>query len=247
MGKLAGWLVVVVVVGVAALVLVGGCGNEVSCGPGTVKIGSSCVAEDGPGPGTTSFGDGGASGGDDGTTTGGGGGGGTTTGGGGGGGGGADGDAGPAFGTEPPVDGGSFGGPPGCDEAGGECDEWEDGIAEAFRARQEAAGCSAELVLDERVDRVAERHAQHQADVDRLDSSSPDGNLFEQIVDEGVRFMNAGALFSVTRLGAEDVVDRWATDPEKVGIMDRCGYMTGIGVRTSETGASYVTILIVKL
>jgi len=220
-----------------------GCGGEeVTCGDGTVRMGSSCVALDDD-PGTTHTADGGTTttpgGGSDGSGGGGTGGGGT--------GGGSDADAGAGFGTEPPGDGGTFAGPPGCDEAGGECDEWEEGILAGLRARQSSASCGMELVEDERVDVVAERHAAHQASVDMLDTSSPDGNLFEQIADEGVRFRDAAAMFSVTRLGAEDVLERWDMNPDVSPLMERCGYMTGVGVTTSESGASYVTVLMVRL
>lgn len=230
-----------------------GCGgDEVTCGDGTVRVGDSCLAID-DGSGTTPMADGGTvtTPGGGGTGSGGGGtgsgGGGTGSGGGGTGSGGGDADGGAGFGTSPPGDGGTFAGPPGCDMASGECDEWEQDILAGLRERQAAAGCSAELVDDPRVDAVAERHAQHQADVDMLDSSSPDGNLFDQIADEGVRFRLAAAMFSVTRLGADDVLERWDDNPDVDPLMDRCGYMTGVGIATSETEASYVTVLMVKL
>ena len=229
----------------ATVVVLGtGCGgDEVTCGEGTVRMGGSCVAIDDDDRGGTSLtADGGTT-----TTPGDGSGGGGSGGGSGGGGGSTDADAGAGFGTEPPGDGGTFAGPPGCDEAGGECDEWEEGILAGLRARQSSASCGSDLVEDERVDVVAERHAAYQASVDRLDTSSPDGNLFEQIADEGVRFRDAAAMFSVTRLGAEDVLERWDANPDVAPLMERCGYMTGVGVTTSESGASYVTVLMVNL
>jgi hypothetical protein len=236
-------------VGLAAtmVLLAWGCGGDgdgVSCGPGTVRVGDTCVADE-SGGGSTMGGD--ASVGDPG---GGGGSGGAPPGGGGSGGGGSTvADAG-GFSTEPPVDGGGgggFAGPAGCDSAAGECDTWETGILDGLRTRQAAAGCADMLVEDARVDAVAERHATHQATVDRLDSSSPDGDLFMQVADEGVRFMDAAAAFSVTRLGAEDVLSRWDANPSVAPLLRRCGYMTGVGFETGASGASYATLLMVKL
>ena len=220
----------------------GGDGDGVSCGPGTVRVGDTCVADSSSGGGGSMM-DGDASVGD----PGGGGGGGPPGGGGSGGGGSTAPDAG-GFSTEPPVDGGGgFAGPAGCDAAGGECDAWETGILDGLRTRQAAAGCADMLVEEPRVDTVAERHATHQATVDRLDSSSPDGDLFMQVADEGVRFMDAAAAFSATRLGAEDVLTRWDANPSVAPLLRRCGYMTGVGVETGASGVSYVSLLMVKL
>lgn len=232
-----------------AALLLWGCGSEgdgVSCGPGTVRVGDTCVADSTGGGGSMTGGD--ASVGDPGGGGGGGPGGGGPSGGGGGGGS-TVADAG-GFSTEPPVDGGGgggFAGPMGCDSASGECDEWANGILAGLRTRQSDAGCTDMLVEDERVDVVAERHASYQASVDRLDSSSPDGDLFMQVADEGVRFMDAAAAFSVTRLGAEDVLTRWDANPSVAPLLRRCGYMTGVGVETGASGATYVSLLMVKL
>ena len=232
----------------ALMLLAWGCGGDdggggASCGPGTVLVGDLCVPDEsggggGGGGGPVAMADAGPSdpgggGGDPGGGGGGGGGGGETT------------DAG--FGTEPPGGGGGFPGSYGCDMAAGECDTWESEIADGLRARQAAAGCGTELAEDERVDRVAERHAEHQATVDRLDATSPDGNLFEQIAAEGVRYTDGAAAFSVTRLGSEDVLTRWDANPDVAPLLTRCGYMIGVGVHTSETRASYVTLLMAKL
>lgn len=228
--------------GVVALLATSGCGGEdmVSCGPGTVRVGDTCVSDGDDGTGGTVMADAGPTGG--GSTPGGG----TSDGTGGGGGGDGTTTADAGFGTTPPGDDGDYDGPPGCDEATGECAEWDTALLDGLRSRQMAAGCTEELVPLDGVDVVAQRHAEYQASVDRLDPSSPDGNLFEQIADEGVRFMDGAAMFSVTRSGAEDVLTRWDANPDVAPLMTRCGYATGVGVSTGASGATYVTVLMVN-
>lgn len=228
--------------GVVALLATSGCGGEdmVSCGEGTVRVGDTCVSDGEDGTGGTVMADAGPAGGgggaaDDGTSggTGGGGGDGTTT-------------ADAGFGTTPPGGDGDYDGPPGCDDTTDECAEWDAALLDGLRSRQMAAGCSEELVPHDGVDVVAQRHAEYQASVDRLDPSSPDGNLFDQVADEGVRFMDAAAMFSVTRSGAEDVLTRWERNPDVAPLLTRCGYATGVGVSTSDSGATFVSVLMVN-
>jgi len=210
----------------------GGCGQDIICGPGTHRIGDVCLADDGTTPphdaGTTTpppppLGDGG-----------------TTTpppppGDGGG------------WSTSPPVDGSTSAAPPGCDDGAGECAMWAREIFDALAARQAAAGCRTPPAMDARVTGIADRHAHYQASVDRLDASSPDGNLFRQISDAGVHYSDAAALFSVTRHGSADVMDRWAADTGTAPYLTLCGYIVGVGVATSSSGASYVSVLMAKL
>lgn len=214
-----------------------GCGDstEVTCGPGTVASGDTCIPTGASGPGT---GGGTPTGGTGGTPTGGGGGSTTPYDGG------APGsDSG--YSTSPPGSTGTRP-PPGCDVAAGECTTWANELVAGLSARQTAAGCAMPSTVDPRIAGVAQRHAEYQASVDRIDASSPDGPLFDQIVAAGVRFGDAAALFSQTRSGAEDVLDRWAANPDAAVHLARCGDLIGVGVSTSADGDSYVTLLMAR-
>ncbi len=217
--------------GAFALVCVLGCNPpELSCGPGTVQMGDQCVADPGssgmmgmmmnPPPGGT--------------------------------------DAGtpppppppppgsgarPEWSDTPPV----MGPPPepGCDMASGECAAWADELV-SLLAAYSGRRCADEITRPDGMQAVADRHAMHQASVDRLDSSSPDGDLFRQIRDSGVRFMNAGALFSVGRLGAEDVMDRWADGEGTRDVLGQCWTMAGVSFATADSGWSYATVLLAR-
>ena len=215
-----------------------GCDTGTECGAGTHQVGDTCIGDaEGGGGGTPApmtpadAGPADPGPGDPGPPPGGGGSG--------------DADAGSGFSTTPPGGGGGPA-PPGCDEATGECDEWEAAISAGVAARQAAAGCTRTLVEDARVDGVAERHARHQADIDAIDPTSPDGNLFDQVTDAGVRFRDVAALFSVTRDGAEEVLDRWAANPDTAVILGRCDELVGVGVASSATEASYVTVILAR-
>lgn len=214
--------------GLFALVCVLGCNPpEVSCGPGTVLMGDQCVAQSStsdagtmsPPPGT----DGGTPMMDPppppGT------------------------DAGAEWSDTPPV----MGPPPepGCDMATGECAAWADELVTLLAAHP-GRGCGDAITRPDGMQAVADRHAQHQADVDMLDSTSPDGDLFRQVRDAGVRYMNAGALFSVGRLGAEDVMDRWADGDGTRDVLDQCWTMAGVSFATGESGWSYATVLLAR-
>lgn len=154
------------------------------------------------------------------------------------------GDAGADWSDTPPM----MGPPPspGCDVASGECAEWADELL-ALLGAHPGRGCSEALARSDGMQAVADRHALHQADVDMLDSTSPDGDLFRQVRDEGVRFMNAGALFSVGRLGAADVMDRWAEGGSGTReVLNQCWTMAGVSFSTGESGWSYATVLLAR-
>ncbi len=143
-------------------------------------------------------------------------------------------DGGACWTLEPP------GAPPaaqGCDEASGECERW------AAQLVGSLAGCAP--AIDPAAQAIAARHAQHQADLDRMTSESPDGSLFDQLRAAGVSFRDAGAAFSVTREGPTDVLARWSASPGTRPILDRCWTHAGAAFRTSETGASYVTLVLI--
>lgn len=215
--------------GLLALGIVGCNAPEVVCGPGTVLAGNQCVADPGgsmgmmmPPPSS--------SGTDAGTpspppppppAT----------------------DAGDSWSTTPP----SMGRPPspGCSMSTGECEEWADTLA-ALVAAHPGRGCPAAMERPDGIQGVAERHALHQASVDRLDSTSPDGDLFRQVRSSGVRFMYAGALFSVGRLGAEDVMDRWTDRAETREVLGQCWTMMGVSFATADSGWSYATLLLAR-
>ena len=149
---------------------------------------------------------------------------------------------------DPPADDGSPDRPPrteGCDATAGECERWAAAIAMRVGEQQIANGCDAAPTLDDRISAVAQRHAQYQASIDRLDASSPDGPLFEQVHDAGVTFMTAASLFSMTLRGPADVVNRWANRADTNVMLMRCDAAMGIGVATSAGGSTYVTVLLV--
>lgn len=207
------------------LLLLGvGCdgGGSVSCGPGTVQMGDQCVAVP---PGTDA--------GPPSTPP-------------------PMSDAGPATMPPPDTDAGpdgwstlppGTGAPPGCDEAAGECDAWEQEL-HALIEGHAGRGCAAPLAIDPAAQAVADAHAAHQASLDMITASSPDGDLFGQMRAMGAEFMYAGALFSVTREGASDVMSRWVMSPERRAVLDQCWTIGGVAVATSETGASYVTVVL---
>lgn len=126
---------------------------------------------------------------------------------------------------------------PGCDGASDECDAWAATLVGAL------PGCA--LAIDPGAQAIAERHAQHQADLDRLTSASPDGSLFDQLRAGSVRFRDAGAAFSVTRQGPADVLARWSENEATAAILERCWTHAGAAFRTSDTGASYVTLVVI--
>jgi len=206
----------------ASLLLVAACDSPggVVCGPGTVQVGSQCVAGGGDGMGMMMNDPpppppmGGA-------------------------------DAGPDFRSTPP---GPMGAPPepGCDTAmGDDCAAWADALA-ALIGSHEGRGCGDELTRPSELQGIAERHAQHQASVDMLDPTSPDGDLFRQIRDADVVFMNAGALFSVGNYGAEDVMDRWLDGSDTAGVLGQCWTMAGVSFATGESGWSYATVILAR-
>jgi len=213
--------------------------GSVVCGPGTVQVGSQCVAggPDGMGmmmndPPPTPPPSGGTDAGPGGGTMdppppmGGA-------------------DAGPDFRSTPP---GPMGRPPspGCDTSDGDdCAAWADALA-ALIASHEGRGCGDDLTRPSELQGIAERHAQHQASVDMLDPTSPDGDLFRQIRDADVVFMNAGALFSVGNYGAEDVMDRWLDGADTTDVLDQCWTMAGVGFATGESGWSYATVILAR-
>lgn len=151
-------------------------------------------------------------------------------------------DGGPGWGTTDPM---APPGEPGCDAAEGECGEWADELV-AMLAANPGRGCEAPLTRPEGMQTIAQRHAAHQASIDMLDASSPDGNLFEQIRDSGVTFMFGGALFSVGRTGAGDVMGRWADGSDTAAVLDQCWTMTGVSFATGESGWSYATVLLAR-
>ncbi len=237
--------------GAALLLLLAGC-TETVCGPGTVKVGHACVADesgtsdDGTGslpPMTDDAGTGmdedpiasGGDGTDDGTGGTDDGSGGTDTGG-------------DDFSTDPP--GGSDGsgdGRTGCDATAGECDLWEEAIAAGLVERQMAAGCDHAMTHDDRLDTIAEAHADYQASVEMITTDSPDGPLFDQVADAGVDFRDVASLFSVSVDGPEDILSRWDASDRAAPILSRCDDVIGVGVSTSEGGDSFVTVLMAEL
>lgn len=228
---------------VSCLLGLAGCGSDepaIECGPGTERAGRVCVP--------TSPGGGDPGGGDPGGADPGGGdpGGGDP--------GGADpmtsdagmpphGDAGSGFSPYPP---GSTGGEMGCDESMGECTAWTAALVDQLRMRRPAS-CTTMLTVEPRITEIAVRHAGHQASIDRVTGDSPDGNLFEQVSRAGVPIDDGAAMFASTRLGAEDVIARWAARADTMAYLSRCDQMIGAGFVTSTTsGASYVTVLLVS-
>ena len=213
----------------AAFALLAGCTTPepLSCGPGTVQSGDQCVAD----PGTTMMmmdppmsdpTDAGTSMPPPPPPP--------------------DTDAGDSWSTTPP---GAPPGAPGCDMATGECEEWADELVELL-ATHSGRGCGAEVTRPEGMQSIADRHALHQAGIDMLDSSSPDGDLFEQVRAGGVHFMFAGALFSVGRTGAADIMGRWADGSDTAAVLDQCWTMAGVSFATGESGWSYATVLLAR-
>lgn len=214
--------------GLVAFCMVGCTPPEVSCGPGTVLQGDQCVADstgmmmDPPPSGT-----------DAGTPSM------------------MDppppppppGDAGDGWSDTPPM----MGRPPtpGCDMATEECAEWADALAALLEAHA-GRGCATPIERPAGMQAVAERHALHQAEIDMLDATSPDGDLFAQVEEAGVRFMNAGALFSVGRFGADDTMERWADRAATREVLDQCWTMAGVSYATGESGWSYATVLLAR-
>lgn len=205
--------------GVLLGLLVGCDSSAVSCGPGTVLMDDVCVAvppgtDAGPPPPMT--------------------------------------DAGPPSTPPPATDAGPEGwstlppgtsAPPGCDEASGECDAWEAELANLLGAHP-GRGCTTPFTIDSGAQGIAEAHAAHQAGLDMLTAASPSGDLFGQMRAAGVEFRYAGALFSVTRDGAADVMGRWAESGDRREVLDQCWTVGGVAIATSETGASYVTVVL---
>ena len=152
------------------------------------------------------------------------------------------GDAGPMWGSTDPM---APPGEPGCDMAMGECAAWADDLV-ALIAANPGRGCASALVRPEGMQTVADRHAAHQASVDMLDATSPDGNLFEQVRTAGVTFMFAGALFSVGRTGAGDVMGRWSEGSDTAAVLNQCWTMAGVSFATGESGWSYATVLLAR-
>ncbi|MCA9605817.1 MAG: hypothetical protein KC619_09490 [Myxococcales bacterium] len=211
--------------GLFAVVCVLGCDppEGVSCGPGTVLVGDQCVADRGDG-GSMSPPPGSDAGVMDPPPP-------PRT------------DAGVEWSDTPPVTGPPP--EPGCDMATGECAAWADALVTLLAAHP-GRGCAEAIARPEGMQAVADRHARHQAEVDMLDSTSPDGDLFRQVRDEGVPFMYAGALFSVGRLGAEDVMGRWAEGGGTREVLDQCWTMAGVSFATGESGWSYATVLLAR-
>lgn len=112
------------------------------------------------------------------------------------------------------------------------------------RAQRTACG-AAPLVEDGRVVAIASRHAAYQASVDHIDSSSPDGPLFDQVTASGIRFSDVAVLFASTRDGPADVMARWSARADSAGYFGRCWGFAGAGFSTSATGQSFVTLLFV--
>lgn len=155
-------------------------------------------------------------------------------------------DAGPGFSLTPPgVDGAVVMAPPGCDASAGECAEWTSTLLDLVRARRTACG-SAALVEDPRVVGIATRHAAYQASLDRIETSSPDGSLFSQITASGIRYSNVAVLFSETRDGPTDVMDRWLGRADAATYFGTCWGIAGASFATSSTGQSFVTLLFVQ-
>jgi len=158
-------------------------------------------------------------------------------------------DAGSGFSLTPPgVDagpgGGSSGIPPGCDAASGECDAW---TAELMTLVDGArAGCGGPVTVDSRIAGVAARHAAYQASIDRIDSTSPDGPLFDQVAAAGVHFGEASVLFASTRDGPSDVMTRWGARADSAGYLAHCWGAAGASFATSASGQSFVTLLFVQ-
>ncbi|MGE0790893.1 MAG: CAP domain-containing protein [Sandaracinaceae bacterium] len=146
-------------------------------------------------------------------------------------------DAGEGWSTIPP------GTPPGCDEASGECDAWEAQLL-ALLEGHPGRGCSTPIAIDPATQAVSDAHAAHQASIDMITATSPSGDLFAQMRAGGAEFMVGGALFSVSRAGAEDIMARWASSPDRAAVLDQCWTIAGVSIATSETGASYTTVLL---
>ena len=52
-------------------------------------------------------------------------------------------------------------------------------------------------------------------------TAGPEGTVFEQLNARDVEYDEAAALFSVTRTGAADVLDRWRDGPESAAMLSR--------------------------
>lgn len=146
----------------------------------------------------------------------------------------------PEWGLNPP---GTAPPPTGCDNTTGECDRWE---AELLALVSAARACSTPLTIDAGAQNVASAHAAHQASVDRLTASSPAGDLFAQVRAAGSAFQYAGAAFSVTRDGPTDAMQRWAVNPDTADVLDGCWTGAGLAIETSASGASYVSVLLLR-
>jgi len=129
--------------------------------------------------------------------------------------------------------------------ASGECSEWADTLVALIASHPERA-CGEALTRPDGLQGIADRHALHQAGVDMLDPTSPDGDLFQQIRASGVTFMNAGALFSVGRSGADDVFARWAAGEDTGAVLSPCWTMAGVSFATADSGWSYATVLLAR-
>jgi hypothetical protein len=142
----------------------------------------------------------------------------------------------------PPADydagsGWTTGGPsnPGCDEAAGECDAWEAELLSMLRA-----GCA--VADDPGAAAVADVQTAHSAQVDRIMTDSPAGTVFEQLNARDIEYREAAALFSVTRTGAADVMERWRNG-DSAPMLARCYTHVGVSFHTSASGASYTTVV----
>jgi uncharacterized protein YkwD len=109
------------------------------------------------------------------------------------------------------------------------------------------AGCGHPPTVDARLAAIARSQADAMAGADRLDAPDPAGDLFTQMDRAGVAYRDAGALFSSTRRGPEDVMTRWQSRMDTAAILRRCDSIVGAGVSTSATGASYVTVVLALL
>lgn len=219
---------------VAAAGLCGCGGDDMICGPGTIEIGNVCIAEDDgdgpppsmPPPGT----DAGPPAGEEGDST----------------------PPRPGTDTTPPPPAEEDDTPPrpgtgtrgGCSMEDGECAEWARTIATAVSDAQVANGCSRDLIYDDRINSVAQRHAEHQASVDMLTAESPDGSLFDQMTGAGVAWTDVGALFGGVRTMPESLVARWAAGEDTNEVLQRCDTHIGVGAATGESPVTYVTVLL---
>lgn len=129
--------------------------------------------------------------------------------------------------------------------ATGECAEWATALA-ALIAAHPGRGCASPVTRSAGIQGVADRHAAYQASVDMLDASSPDGDLFAQVRSSGETFMFAGALFSVGRMGAADVMGRWADGSDTAAVLNQCWTKAGISFATGASGWSYATVLLAR-